>query len=366
MENTNHYFTKLNYSLANEDTSLERKLSQIYRPQNIISVCGSGSRALPLITPDTKILTIVDLAEQQLMMAKLRIQTYIQLSYEQFLTFWDYPNESNISLPQDRKKLFQSLKLDSNCKTYFTTLFESYNWQSILYAGKWEKTFILFSKIIEKILGKKHTQKVFSFDQLHDQQSYIQNEFPQWRWKLLIALIGNKALFNALLYKGSFIKKNISSSYFDHYYLAFNRLFQKNLAKKSFFLQLCFLGKILYKEGILVEANLECFQQIKECLPQIQINFLQTDIINAIQSQKNIHFVSLSDVPSYFSEKVEKSFLLDIRPSLSHDAVIVLRNYLRIPDANRNGLLNINHLHQELLNDECVQMYNIEVLKYEQ
>jgi S-adenosylmethionine-diacylglycerol 3-amino-3-carboxypropyl transferase len=42
------YFTGLNYTLGNEDTSVEIGLVAKFKPKSIFSVCGSGGRALPL------------------------------------------------------------------------------------------------------------------------------------------------------------------------------------------------------------------------------------------------------------------------------------------------------------------------------
>ncbi len=364
MQKSSAYFNKLNYSLANEDTHLEFQLSLQYKAQNIVSVCGSGSRAIPLITPYTKKLTIVDLSLAQIDLAKLRIATYLQFAYENFIHFWDYPSPNRIS-SEERKKLFHTLNLEQNTLKYFTEVFENNNWNTILYDGKWEKTFILFSKIVQKTLGKKNVDKLFSFKNLSEQVTFLESEFPMLRWKLLIILIGNKTLFNALLYKGHFISKNIPGSYFEYYFKAFNHLFHQDLCRKSFFLQLCFLGKINFSEGILLEAHQERFYDIQKNLRQVEIIFAQTDILSAIKKEKNLDFISFSDVPCYFSGEVEKNFLQECIPSLATGAHIILRNYLRIPNAVRTNFINKNLQHQDLIKNETVQMYNIEILRYE-
>ena len=359
------YFLDLNYSMANEDTALERDIILKTRPKKIVSVCGSGSRSLPLIHPTLEELHIVDLSKEQLMLAKLRIETILNLTHQEFLMFWGYAPFDAAENNNYRKQLFLRFDLNKDEEVYFLNLFNARDWESILYSGKWEKTFILFSKVIQKFLGKDICEELFSFDDLEKQQDFIKNKFPKYKWLLILSVLGNKSMFNALLYKGHFIKKNVEESYISYYKKAFNHLLTENLAKKSFFLQLCFLGKIKHPEGNLVEASEACFKQMKKYLPKVNVVFHQRDLIKTIGSLDDVDFVSLSDVPSYFSGDLEKNFVNKLKNSLSDDGLLVNRNYLRVPEADRSGFSDISGKFKKSLNNESVQMYRVEVLKHE-
>ncbi len=357
------YFYDLNYSLANEDTAFERGIVLKNKPSKILSVCGSGSRCFPLLHPEAKELHIVDLSIQQLHLARLREQTIKKLNHEEFLKFWGYAPydiDQNISW---RKEVFDGFKLDQGSEKYLTSLFEKLSWISPLYYGKWERTFIFFSKIVKKFLGAKTVEKIFSFETLEEQQEYMDNKFPSLRWMVILTILGNKAMFNALLYKGDFIKKNINESYVHYYSKAFSHLMRKVLTRKSFFLQLCFLGKIKHAEGNLVEASKDCFEMMKESLLTCQIYYHQNDLLSEINNHQNLDFISLSDVPSYFSGQIEKDFIQNLKPALSGNALIVNRNYLRIPEASRDGFEDIISNFSEEQKNEGVQMYRIEVLR---
>jgi len=362
---TQEYFYALNYTLANEDTEFEYDITQALKPKKIISVCGSGSRAIPLITSETQELILVDLSKYQLMLAALRVEATKEFSFDEFLLFWGYPpfksDENNLK----RKELFEKLHLDLETSNYFKGLFEYHQWNSILYIGKWEKTFKFFSKVVRKIMGEKVLHDLFNQDTLSDQQDYIKTKFPKLKWKLIMSILGNKSLFNALLYKGDFIKKNVDESYIQYYDQAFNHLMNHDMVKKSFFMQLCFLGEIQYQEGNLIEAREAVFKKTKKNLKNTKVTYLEKDIISAIKDEKDVDYVSLSDVPSYFSDELEKNFFQMLKPGLSDQAIVVNRNYLRIPNANRSGYTDITETYQEALLDEKVQMYRIEVLKNE-
>ena len=356
------YFYDLNYSLANEDTAFERSIVLKNMPSKILSVCGSGSRCFPLLHSKAKELHIVDLSIQQLHLARLREQTIKKLGHGEFLKFWGYAPYTVNQNCTWRREVFDVFKLDHDARKYLTSLFEKLNWSSPLYYGKWERTFIFFSKVVKKILGSKTVEKIFSFETLEDQQDYMDNKFPSLRWMLILTILGNKAMFNALLYKGDFIKKNINESYIHYYSKAFSHLMRKVLTRKSFFLQLCFLGKIKYAEGNLIEANKDCFEMMKESLRTCQIYYHQNDLLSEINNHKNLDFISLSDVPSYFSGQTEMDFIQNLKPALSENALVVNRNYLRIPEANRSGFEDLISDFCEEQKNEGVQMYRIEVL----
>jgi hypothetical protein len=63
------------------------------------------------------------------------------------------------------------------------------------------------------------------------------------------------------------------------------------------------------------------------------------------------------------SGDVEENFFQDIRPSLSTRGLVVNRNYLRVPIANRSNYQDVTNNYLRELSDEKVQMYRIEVLQ---
>jgi S-adenosylmethionine-diacylglycerol 3-amino-3-carboxypropyl transferase len=201
------------------------------------------------------------------------------------------------------------------------------------------------------------------FDNLVDQVNYYHNEFPIRRWKMVIFLLGNKSLFNALLYKGDFIEKNSPLSHFDYYFKAFERLFTTELASKSFFLNLCFYGRINSLNGIPVEVHNESFLRIKNS--QAIVEYLNQDFVSYLANgKKQYDFLSLSDVPSYFKGDLERDFMQKIRPALYIDAIIIVRYYLRKSACDLTGFVDISESYRKLFDQEKVQMYDIHVYQY--
>jgi S-adenosylmethionine-diacylglycerol 3-amino-3-carboxypropyl transferase len=356
------YFSGLNYTLGNEDTSVEIGMIKALKPKNIFSICGSGGRSLPLAHDAAESLVLADLSKEQLQLAQLRLATYRELAHEEFLLFWGYYPYSNNNHATERKNLFNKLNLTSPVREFFINVFNEIQFDSLLYLGKWERTFAVFAKANRMLLGKDF-DRILRFDNLDEQINYFRTNFPMKRWKALIHVLGNKAMFNALLYKGDFITKNSPLSHFDYYFQAFERLFTKDLAQKSFFLNLCFYGKVNSLLGVPVEASIESFERVKKSLTQVE--YVQEDFVSFLsKTSQKFDFLSLSDVPSYFQGDLERDFMQIIRPALNPGAIVVNRYYLRKSECNLQGYVDVTDAYKSLIELEKVQMYDIKVYKY--
>ena len=358
-----NYFKGLNYTLGNEDTSVEIALVKHFHSKRIFSICGSGGRSLPLLSQDVELLALSDLSIHQLYLAEMRLASYMELKYEDFLNFWGYFPYNEKDHTTLRKKIFESLTLSTNARDFFKNVFMEINYHSPLYLGKWERTFNILANINKFFLGLDF-DRIMHFDNLSDQKEYYKNNFPMVRWKMVIFLLGNKSLFNALLYKGDFIEKNSPLSHFDYYFKAFERLFTSDIAAKSFFLNLCFYGRINSYAGLPIEATEDSLNRIKKT--KAIVNYLNEDFVSHLAKGENQYdFLSLSDVPSYFKGDTERDFLQMIRPSLLKGAIVVVRYYLRKAVCDISGYKEISSNFSNLFDQEKVQMYDISIYQYQ-
>jgi S-adenosylmethionine-diacylglycerol 3-amino-3-carboxypropyl transferase len=356
------YFSGLNYTLGNEDSTVEIELIKKFKPKSIFSICGSGGRSIPLIHPECLMITLSDLSPEQLYLAELRHATYKELSHQDFLKFWGYFPYTSDNNQAFRREVFVKLNLSAGAYAFMSQVFHEIKYDSVLYLGKWESTFNVFAKICKVVMGKEY-DRIMRFDNLEDQIYYYKNNFPMKRWKAMIHLLGNKTMFNALLYKGDFITKNSPLSHFEYYFSAFERLFTTDLAQKSFFLNLCFYGKITSLQGVPVEASEESFNRVKSS--NSEVLYAKEDFVAHLKSGKTKYdFLSLSDVPSYFGGDLEENFMQMIRPGLHPGAIVVLRYYLRTSKCNLDGYQEITNDYLNLLEFEKVQMYEIKIYKY--
>lgn len=338
------YFSKLNYTLGDEDTISEYSLIPNYC-ENVISISGSGGRVVPLIAKRPKVLTCVDVLQEQLDLTMLRIESVKQLNYYDFMRLLGYPEYPTTN--DNRKRIFDKIILDEDVKSRLINQFEREDWGAIIYQGEFEKMLIKVSKLIRFILGDS-LDRLFLFDDLVEQRIFLDSKcFPLKRWNLAILIFGNGTALNTLLYRGDFPKKNLDGSTYSHYKKMFEHLFRNVLCKESFFLQMLLLGKLKNSKESMLEANEEIFNSVKLALDSTKVHYQKNDIVSAIRSNPSkFDFVSMSDVPSFMANGSENSFLLDMSDNLLPECKVVTRGHLRIinPDCFGYNKIKLDEL----------------------
>ena len=367
-----HYFKTLNYSLANEDSSLEMG---VLAPGagHVFSIAGSGARVLPLFARNPRHVTIADMAPEQLWLSELRIEAVRALTHREYLAFFGYPQggRRKSSTPTQRRALLKKIEdnsqLSHDAKLFAHSLFDNLHWQHPLYAGRWEHTFRRLARMMRRAVGTRGLH-IFDMPTLEEQRTFFNKEFPKRRFDMALMVLGNARTFNRLLYKGHFPTHNLPVSAQEMYRRAFTHLFMNGLARENYFLQLIMLGKLIHAEGNPVECQSEVFGRIKDGIRGATIQYLRGDANklahDAVRTYGSIDFFSFSDVPSYFTGELESRYLQLLKPALSDSGCVVVRNYIHIPEwLDIAGYTDEAGLHSELISAEKVQVYDVHVYR---
>lgn len=351
-----------NYTLANEDTSLEHALLPLHCA-SVLTIAGSGSRVLPLVARAPSRITCVDLSSSQLALTELRLALAREASYEDFLGVLGYPPvEDSRSL---RRHWIERLELRPASREFLKGWLGSNDWRAPIHLGRWERTFSRLSGLVRAMTGGA-ARGIFECRTLPEQLDYLERHFPWRRWGAAIALLGNASVFNALLYRGSFPVGNIPGSRRQFYGERYRRILELAPARENFFLQLTFLGKLLHAEGNPIECRRDVFSAAKQALERTEVRFEAGDAVEAAsKEQGGLGFLSFSDVPSYFGAPLEQEFLQRIRPGLAPGALVVVRNYLRIPErCDSSGYERRTQEHRGLIDREGVGVYDVDVWRH--
>ena len=326
-------------------------------------VCGSGGRVLPLLKRGMRRLTVVDLSAPQLALCELRLALLRRLELPGYLGFFSYPGAPALT-PGDREKIFMDLPLSQSSRRYLEGRLKDYGFRSPLLEGRWERTFIGFSRLARVLLGKQRIDRLFACTDVSEQFELVRREWSGIRWKSLIALAGNARTFNSLLYSGDFPVNNTGIGYVAYYQQAFDRLFAQGLARDNFFLQLTLLGELRYSSGLPPETDPVVYQEAREVLQDIELDWVEGDLVTGLERASGVDFVSFSNVASYFKPPVEQEFLQKIGRGLLPGARVVLRHYLHRPEGLiRKGYRDITDRFSESIERERMQMYKVEVLE---
>lgn len=352
------YFSKLNYTLANEDSGFERAIVPEFA-KNILCVCGSGSRVLPLFTKSIESMTIVDLVDEQLWLAELRVEALRKLSREDFLELFGYTNFSGSE--KKRNEIIDDLRLNSDAKKFWIDHFKRTK-EPLIYQGKWEKSFAKIAKINSLVTGSKGA-KLFDLEG-EDYYNYLEQEFPWKKWSLVLALLGNASFFNALLYKGEFPRANYPGSSYAFYSERFRKLFNQAPANHNYLLQLLFFGAIKNLKGLPTEVEEVIYLEAQQKARETSVEYRKGDVIRVSAELGNsIDFLSFSDVPSYYKGTFGRDYLQAIKNNISIDGMVVVRYYQYIPwRCDTTDYINLTGNFKEQIEKERTQVYDIDIL----
>ena len=157
----------------------------------------------------------------------------------------------------------------SSRESFFRGLFHFQSWASLLYDGKWENTFKKLS-IMNRFLTGKRGAALFEAKTLDEQLQYLENRFPTRAWNLVLRLLGNASVFNALLYKGHCAKKNFPESFPKFYMNRSTSFFSRGPRGRIIFCSFAFSARCALPRAIPSSVMLAFLQKRKKLLRRLK------------------------------------------------------------------------------------------------
>jgi S-adenosylmethionine-diacylglycerol 3-amino-3-carboxypropyl transferase len=354
------YFAELNYSLGDEDSSVEYALLS-RGTRCVAAVAGSGGRVLPLIAKRPEKLVCFDVVEEQLHLTRLRVESARALDLEEYAAFWGYPPAP--MSPRQREDRFETLPLPPEAAAALRALFRRAEWTEIIYIGRFERMFRSLARINRLFTGNAG-RRLFECDSTAEQVEYLERSFPVLRWKIVLFLLANSTVLNSILYKGDFPKKNIPASTYANFLRIYDSLFRRIPVRESFFAQLSFFGRLISREAGLLEVDSAVFASIKDALPGVDLEYVRGDIVHGLAARpERFDFVSLSDVPSFLPAGSDSRYLQDLHPALNPGALVVARGNLRVIAPDTSGYEDAGAGVAELSGSEKTQLWHINAFR---
>jgi S-adenosylmethionine-diacylglycerol 3-amino-3-carboxypropyl transferase len=352
------YFERLNYALGDEDTALEYAILP-KQARHVVAVAGCGGRVLPLLARRPARLTCADISAPQLAFTRLRFALLEQTDHPSFMDFMGYCSSTTA---QQRQSIFRHLDLPPPDRRWLNDLFHSRHWQAPIYQGAFEQTLQRLAKVNGLFTGKAG-RAIFQCRELGEQSAYYQSHFPRRRWKAVVALLGNAAVLNSLLYRGAFPRNNLGISSREAYLGIFHTLFTTQVVRESFFLQMLFFGELRYEQGFPLECDPQLFQQARKALGECELSVVQGDIFDCVAHCRDVDFVSLSDVPSFLPPAVGTRVLQQIQPALGEHALTVIRGHLHVVKPDCQGFCDVTAQFQDAIAREKTQLWRVQVYR---
>jgi S-adenosylmethionine-diacylglycerol 3-amino-3-carboxypropyl transferase len=328
------YFSDLNYTLANEDSRDEHDLLP-ETVSRVFSIAGSGARCLPLIARHPLELDVVDMSVSQNYLCELRFEAIKVLSYEEYLFLLGYRGalQYGKDAGDERIEIFKKISLSPEAKNYWQERSAGWSPRGFILLGRWEAHFQKLGFLFREVLQCDFS-KVFAAQSLPEQIELYEKHWPRVRWKSFLRVAASEYVFNRFLYKGHFSgrskAKTESRPPYQFVLEEFDRIFRSQLVRKNYFMQILFLGKIAYEEGLPLEAHQRIFEQVKNA--PTKVNYLLGNLLDHLP-RKSYEFISLSDTISYLPQEAANQILQGLHAKTKSGSQVVIRSFMRAPTA---------------------------------
>lgn len=302
------FYARLSYSFGNEDWDTEKKALQIGPEDTILCVTASGDRPLNLLTTPLKKLVAVDANPLQNALFDLKRVALSQLSYQDYLAF------IGATPSKARLRTFSQIesKLDPMTSALMELVSKKIN-RGILYEGSVEKLLKLSSRVIRALRGNKKVDALFAFDNLAEQQKFLDQHWHTYLWRKSFQIALNPLVTRTVM-KDPGLYEHVDENMHvgEELYSRLHTYLSHNLAQKSTLLSLILNGKVdpKYYPPYLQQEGVEA---IKKQVGKTQ--FHTTDLISYVTKAPENTFdcFSVSDVASYickedFNKLVEGMF----------------------------------------------------------
>jgi S-adenosylmethionine-diacylglycerol 3-amino-3-carboxypropyl transferase len=339
-------FDGLNYSFGNEDCAVETALLPLNTPE-VVSVCHSGTQIIPFLSRKPASLTLVDVSNEQLVIAELRLFLLRALSFDDYLRFWGYPPYADEDLEGFRRSSLGHC--DFKYRDQVMAWLQHAHWCSPLYIGKWESTVAKMSYLYRLILGARGLKHLYS-----DQA------FPKLRWRMCVTTAKFLAAAYAIFCKSELPPGTKATQLFQEYERIFDAILASGRLKENFFFEMLLFGKILHVSANPLEAQRAQYEDAQSWVSTCNVRFVKSDVFDFIRdSTHTFDFVALSNVPSYLSGYRSEGYLQEMKHSLNIGARVVSRTFLNNAAPDLDGFSNDTASARAIIEKERTQIYSI-------
>jgi len=316
------FFSKLSYSLGNEDYRTEQKALRVQPNDTLFCITGSGDRPLHLLLKECRQIVTVDPNPFQNHLLQLKCAALELFDYEHYLAFLgaspDFSRKSSLHMLLDR--------LDAASYEFWKKNILMVE-KGILYQGALERWIKRLSFFIRAI-GKEKIDQLFSFEDLEEQREFLRNHWNDRVWKKLFNLALHPLICRFLI-KDPRLYLNVDPTLRPGSYICdrMQACLYRCLANQNPLISLCFKGQ-LSEEAFPPYLTEKGSQTIKNRLNKLSIN--TADIIDFLESSEENYFdcFSLSDFASYLTPPQFKRLLSAMIRSAKNGARFSIREFL--------------------------------------
>lgn len=260
----------------------------------LLSIGSAGDNSFSLLATNPDLVVAVDVNKTQLYLIELKKVAISQLDYGQVLAFFGFAGSTN------RLQVYAGLKslLTPDTRAYWDRN-QPVIEKGIIYGGKFEKYFTLFSKrILPFIHNQKKVAELFRKKSAEEQIQFYASKWNSLRWKLLFKVFFSKYVMGKYGRDPEFLKE-VKVTVSDYIYGKAGRHLQTTGAQDNFILHFNLTGSF----GNLLPNYLqrENFGLIKNNIDRIEI--FEGYAQDAISRYGKFNGMNLSNIFEYMDSE---------------------------------------------------------------
>ena len=202
-------FSLIRYSQCWEDTEVLLESLNIQENDICFGILSAGDNVFSMLSENPKKVVALDISFPQIALAKIKMEVFNSLSYEEMLEFM------GVTKSDRRIEMYDRIRenLDKEVKEYWDFNRESIE-NGIIHTGKFEKFFKIFrEKILPFVHNRKRVEKLLEDKPEQERMDYYDKCWNNFRWKLMFKLFFSKYIVGKLGRDKEFFRyaeKNIS------------------------------------------------------------------------------------------------------------------------------------------------------------
>ncbi len=288
-------FDLIRYANCWEDADILLKGLAIAPGEKILSIASAGDNSFSLLTQNPEIVIAIDVNKIQGYVVALKKCCFEQLEYEETLSFLGF------TIALNREQVFNKIKkgLSAEARSYWERNPELIS-NGIIYAGKFEKYFILFNKhILPLIHSRKKVHELFKIKTEQEQEMFYQEKWDTLRWRLLFKLFFSKYVMGKLGRDPAFLKE-VNVPVADYIYNKAGQHLKSKNAQMNFILHFNLNGNF----GQLLPHYLqrENYENIRSNIDRLKI--MEGYAQDTISTYGNFDGMNLSNIFEYMDEQL--------------------------------------------------------------
>ncbi len=348
------FYSRLNYSIGNEDWRVEKKALQIEPGNHVLCITASGDRPLHLLLDPCKQITTIDANPVQNHLLKLKCAAMQKLDYDNYVCFLGAKPCKNRA--NTFHHVSQGLEDDSQA---FWSKHKKKISRGVLYQGDVERLTKLIA-IGFRFCRPSKMKKLFSFENLEDQRDFIENTWDTTLLKTLFRVAFSRRLseitaFDPGLYTS--VDPNIELGVY--IYERMLDALKQTLAKENLLVSLILRGYVT-EEAFPPYLTKDGFEVIKERTDRLSIKTVNA--LAHLESTPNETYdrFSMSDIASYMDQATFDRMLKNILRVAKPGARFCIRQFSSnhtLSSEYADNFCRDHHLEKQLEKDESCFVY---------